>query len=230
MKPPKLGNCTPTNTDSLQPIISISRLKEIYKSNKKSCFEEIKSKLKVVVENDHSDFSDFITIAEHDYSLPELIDCLLFFTMESVCQYIKKKVKCELCLSSFMSSSDLAKDTLISSCSQMPRSFERFINPHKELIHPNCHLYNFIIKIEIIFRKHCEYKNAFDLILDELTASEININFNCTEHESAALEITSYIIKFYLNIRMREFIKREMLEVKNSTSLLKKKQAKFYFA
>lgn len=229
LKPPKLGNCTPLNTDPPQPLISISKLKELYKSNRKSSFDEIKSKLRVVVEDVNSDFSDFIAAAEHDYALPALIDCLFFFTTESVCQYVKKKVKCQLCLSSFMSTSDVAKDTLIFACTEMPQSFERFINPHKELIHPNFHLYSFVIQIEKLFRKYCQFRNAFDLILDELTKSEINIQFNCKEHESDSLDIICYIVKFYLSIRMREFLKKEMSEVKTKTSLLKKKTSKILF-
>ena len=62
----------------------------------------MKSNLKVVVENVHSDFTDFVTDVEHDY---------------------------------------VVKDTLLFSCGQMLRSFEKFINPHKELIHPNFRMY-----------------------------------------------------------------------------------------
>ena len=83
LKPPTLDNCTTFDNDSPQPLVTISQLKEIYKSGHKSCFEEIKSKLKVVVEDVHFDFSDFVTAVEHDYALPELIDCLLFFTTKA---------------------------------------------------------------------------------------------------------------------------------------------------
>lgn len=156
------------------------------------------------------------------------MDCLFFFTTESVCRYIKKSVECKICLSTFLSTSDVAKDTLLYHCGQMPNSFEKFINPHKELIHPNYRLYQFILQIESLFQKYCNFNNVFDLILDEITSLEIHVAFQCQKHKSEVANILAYIIKFYTQIRIREYLKREMANVKSTKSQLKKKQAKFY--
>ena len=140
---------------------------------------------------------------------------------------MKQRVKCNVCLSAFLSTSDVAKDTLLFSCGQMPSSFEKFINPHKELIHPNCRMYQLILRIETLFRKYCNFRNAFDLILDELTSSSIHLQFECNEHENDALEILAYVIKFYLQIRMREFLKKQMMNLINKLSQLKRKKPSF---
>ena len=51
------------------------------------------------------------------------------------------------------------------------------------------------------------------------------LSFQCKEHANEAVEMLSYIIKFYLQIRMRQFVRQEMAEIKN-VSVLKKKAAK----
>ena len=52
-----------------------------------------------------------------------------------------------------------------------------------------------------------------------------NLFFQCKEHANEAVEILAYIIQFYLQIRMRQFIRQEMAEIKK-VSVLKKKSAK----
>ena len=79
LKPLKLGNCTPLSSGAPKSIIAISILKELYKTKKASAFEEIKKNLKFIVEDENSDFNDFINMNEHDYALPDILDCLLFY-------------------------------------------------------------------------------------------------------------------------------------------------------
>lgn len=207
LKPLQPGNyTTKLENDPPQSLVIISQIKDLYKKNDKGSFEEIKSKLNIVISYMNSDFSDFINAAEQDYALPELIDCLLFYTTESVYRHIRNRIKCYTCLlKAFLDTSDLVKDSLIFSCGQMPNRFEKFINPHKELMHTNIKMYILILKLDVLFRKYAKFVNVFDLILKDFTDSQIEIQFECDEHKNEALEILAYIIKFFIQIRMREF-------------------------
>ena len=61
LKPPKCGNCTIPDAPTT-PLISTSRLNEIYnskKTNKEAIVAEIKNKLKIIIAEESCDFSDF---------------------------------------------------------------------------------------------------------------------------------------------------------------------------
>ena len=45
-----------------QPLITISKLKELHQSNSKSAIQEIREKLKAIIDCEHTDFSDFVAI------------------------------------------------------------------------------------------------------------------------------------------------------------------------
>ena len=89
--------------EPLQPLITISQLKELYKSDEKSAIEEIKEKLKIVIDDENTDFNDFVHAVDHDYDSQEVVDCLLFYTTERVCRFVKEGVKCSVCLRAFLS-------------------------------------------------------------------------------------------------------------------------------
>lgn len=165
--------------------------------------------MNIIINDEDSDFNDFINATEHDYTTPELLDCLFFYTTENVCRHINKRVKCENCLKAFLATSDVAKEALRISQGQMPHSFESFINPHKELIHPNYKMYQLILQLELLFRKYSRFRNAFDLILNEFSASDIEIKFECKDHTSDALDVLAFIVKFYVQLRMKKFLKKK---------------------
>ena len=119
---------------------------------------------------------------DHDYDSQEVVDCLLFYTTERVCRFVKKRVNCSVCASAFLSTSSIATDTLFFTSNRLPRSYEIFVSPSKELIHPNRKMYDLIIKIEYIFRKYRASRNSFDLIVREFSSSEIKLHFPCKEH------------------------------------------------
>ena len=63
----------------------MSRLKEIFKSEKKSSVvDEIKKKLNVVINQEDADFSDFTNALDHDYDLPPVVECLKYFVTDQV--------------------------------------------------------------------------------------------------------------------------------------------------
>ena len=74
--------------------------------------------------------------------------------------------------------------------------------------------YSSLSQLSNIFNKHCQSSNYFDLILDDLISSETKFSFQCKEHANEAVEMLAYIIQFYLQIRMRQFVRQEMAEIK----------------
>ena len=78
LKPPKLGNCSTFDGNPPQPLITISKLKELHQSNSKSAIQEIREKLKAIIDCEDTDFSDFVDAVAHDYALPAVRDCLIF--------------------------------------------------------------------------------------------------------------------------------------------------------
>lgn len=205
----------------MKPLITISRL-----NKEKTGFLEIKEKLNIVLVDEDTDFGDFINAVEHDYAIPEIIDCLLYYTTDHVCNYIRKRIKCSNCLSSFLSTSNVETDTIFFKSDDLPRSFGKFINPQKELIHPNRTMYDLMMVLEGLFRKYGRFRNAFELITDQLSAFEIQLYFKCKEHPEIVGEIISYIVQYFFQIRSREFLKSELVNVNNKKSAVKKIMSK----
>lgn len=85
---------------------------------------------------------------------------------------------------------------------------------------PNRHIFQLFKKIEKYFEKNCNKSNVFELILEDL--SKDIIKFPCSIH---APDILSYLIEYYLENRMRNFIKSKICD-KKKTNLNKKKIAK----
>lgn len=228
LKPPKTGNCTVFDGNTQEPLISITRLKELYHSQDSRAIEEIKRKLLTVIECDNADFSDFVTAVNHDYALPEISNCLLFYLTGRVSAYIKKSANCESCLNSFLAKDNvLREDTSFFSNNNLPQSFEHFTKTDKYFVHPNARLFKIISTIEGLFNQFKEYNNAFDLILNALTSSgeKISFEFPCLVHKDKAVDIIAFIIQFYLETRMREFVQQHAVSMKRE-NILKKKGAR----
>lgn len=225
LKPPKTGNCTVFDGNSQEPLISICRLKELYHSKDTRAIEEIKKKLETIIECENTDFSDFVSLVHHDYALPEINNCLIFYITGRVSAYIKKITNCETCLNAFLADNVLEEDTLIFSTNNLPQSYEHFTKSNKYFVHPNVRLFKIILTVEHLFDQFKQCSNAFDLILSALTTSGEKFKFPCLIHDDKAVDIIAFIIQFYLQIRMREFIYQQKESIKRE-NILKKKAAR----
>ena len=79
-KTPKLANCSTFDGNPPQPLITISKLKELHQSNSKSSIQEIWEKLKAIIDCEDTDFSDFVDAVAHDYAFYQLLEIVWFFT------------------------------------------------------------------------------------------------------------------------------------------------------
>lgn len=218
MKPPKSGNCSVPDV-STQPLMSMSELKEIFASkNKKTkqiLIQEIKAKLNIVIEQ-KDDFSDFIAPTDHDYDLPYVVQCLMYFVTGNLCKKFQAFAKCETCKSEFFFADQ--NDSFITK-----NPIARIINNEEfDIQHPNIRCFKFLSLVEDSFSKNCDMSNVYKLVISEITQKKIE--FPCADH---AEEVLAFIMHFYLELRMREYAKIKMADQKKKNAE-KKKLAKLY--
>lgn len=69
LKPPKTGNCTVFDGNPPQPLITITKLKEMHNSSSKCAMQTLREKLNLIISHEESDFSDYVDATTHD-SMP----------------------------------------------------------------------------------------------------------------------------------------------------------------
>ncbi|KAF0721309.1 Uncharacterized protein FWK35_00027338, partial [Aphis craccivora] len=88
------------------------------------------------------------------------------------------------------------------------------------LIHPNQGFFKLISAIEDSFEIHCNTENVFQNCVDELLSTSGHLTvFPCSEHKT---DITTYIISFYITMRMRQHTALQNKDLKKKSSQLKK--------
>ena len=187
----------------------MSELKRIYKTNKKESFvKKIEEKLNVVIEKEDSDFMDFTNATDHDYNLPYVVDCLMYYITGQICQNLKKR-NCMDCKSAiFYSAND---ESICQTQINHPVAKLITLDQNHHLQHPNFKLFNFIKSIENSFSLHCKQSHVFDLVLNDM--SKLKFYYPCAEHGT---EVLAYMIHSYLQIRMRQFAKISLADQKKN--------------
>ena len=207
MKPPRTGNCSLLEAP-IQPLISMSKLKEIYKTDKKQSFlEDIKEKLNFVIAQNDNDFTDFTNAVDHDYDLPYIVQCLMYFVTGNICKDFAKFTKCDVCRCEFFDSEGspfIANHPIAQ------------LNAAYNIQHPNIRLYNFLEVIEQSFIKHCNQSNMYDLVVNEITQNKFQ--FPCGTH---AKDVLAYITHYYLQLRMRQYAKLQIADQKKKLRVKK---------
>lgn len=79
-----------------------------------------------------------------------------------------------------------------------------------KLIHPNLNFYYFIHRIEEKFQKFSNSAFVYDLILEEILHEE-KLIFPCQIH---ATDVMSFVVVYYLRMRLRQFSQQENLKNK----------------
>jgi len=70
------------------------------------------------------------------------------------------------------------------------------------LVHPNYNFYKFITNIETYFSNNINDPDVYSNTVEDILANE-DLNFPCPIHKD---EIIAYSIRYYLNMRMRQFL------------------------
>lgn len=137
--------------------------------------------MNAVISYEDSDSSDFVHATTHDYALPIIQNCLIYYLIGRITAYIKKHNDCSECLDAFLSTCNIGEDTPLFSCNQLPESLNIFTKNDNHFIHPSVRLFKLIETTEPLFNKYCKMNNCFDLILNDLTLSgdTIIVSLNC---------------------------------------------------
>ncbi|XP_051163849.1 uncharacterized protein LOC127283184 [Leptopilina boulardi] len=216
LKPPKTGNCSLPETSN-KPLMKMSELKEIFKNNnnrtRQDFIKEIKEKLNIVIQKEDSDFSDFVNTTDHDYDLPYVVDCLMYFVAGNVAKKFWDFHKCELCRSEFIFSNENNNSAILNNSISQLLQFEE----NYEITHPNLRLFKFLSAIEESFLKNCKENNVYYSIIDEISGKEFE--FPCVEH---AENILAYTLHLYLELRMRKFAHTQLCNQKQLSAQQKK--------
>ena len=122
------SECSTFNGNPPQPLITISKLKVLHQLNSKSAIQEIREKLKAIIDCEDIDYSDFVDAVAHGYVLPAVRECFLLYTTGRITAYIKQHTQCSTYLNAFLTTSEIHADTISFSCDQLPGSLSRFAN------------------------------------------------------------------------------------------------------
>ena len=67
-------------------------MSEFYNADKKeSSIKRIQEKLNILIEKEDSDFLDFTNATDHDYELPYVVDCLMYYITGEICQKLENR-------------------------------------------------------------------------------------------------------------------------------------------
>ena len=173
----------------------MSELKEIYNADKKeSSIKRIQEKLNILIEKEDSHFVDFTNATDHDYELPYVVDCFMYYITGQICQKLENR-NCVYCESALFCS---ANDESVGPNHPIAKLIT--LDQNHSLQHPNFRLFKFIKTIESLFSLHCKQSHVFDLVLNDL--SKFQFTFACKEH---AKEVLAYTVHVYLQNRMRPY-------------------------
>lgn len=198
-------------SDDPKPLITISEIKHIFnKKDNTSALDVIKKKMDGLIEDGCWEFSD---VVEHDYSLSPIKECLIYYLVGYLSKQISTKSKCEVCISAFKTEQ---------SFSNIPEAELTNIKSMGKLIHPNYIFYKFISKVEDYFTKNINSPDVYTHTIEDILKNE-NLNFPCSVHKD---DILAYSIRYYLNMRMRQFTRQTNKEKLKENSR-KKKVSKF---
>lgn len=190
LKPPKFGNCTIDQQHEITPLITISDIKQTFGNTaNSSALDDLKKKINDLVENGNWEFSD---VFEHDYNLSPVKECLIYYLVGYLSKQILKSTKCSICIEAFKNPHYF---------SNLPEAELVDLKSKGRLVHPNYYFYKFISSIETHFSNNINDPDVYSNTVEDILANE-HLNFPCSIHKD---EIVAYSIRYYLNMRMRQF-------------------------
>lgn len=211
IKPPRYGNCTLLHA-KYETAVTISDIKDLYydPDQKEASRNKLKKKLDNAIENSDFQFQHFM---DHDYSRPEILDCVIYYVTGYLSKHILKFIKCETC-----------KDAFINPGQQNSFITALLTNIKKEgqILHPNTNIFYIIKHLENLFTKYCYSTDVYDLVIEDIYTP--SLIFPCKEHGDKVL---AQIIEFYLKFRMRAYVNKINNEKKKMNQKIKK-NARFY--
>lgn len=200
LKPPKYANCTVTDTDV--PKISLSDLNNIFHDKSSERSEKVyrlKKKLDSLIEEGLWEPCEVLPQISNNIE-SSTRDCILYYVCGYVTKQILRKTNCSACISYFKSGDANHP------CAELVN-----LKTNGKLIYPNTALFEFLNTVEHSFGKHCNDFNAFENVIEEITENNFNFKFSCSSHSA---EVTTKVIVYFLQMRMRQHSYQETIKLK----------------
>lgn len=213
LKPPKYGNFSVSNSDA--PSLSLADLSEIFHdkhNQREDKINKLKNKLDKLIQEGLWEPSDILPNCNYNGEC-SMRDCIVYY----VCGYVTRKLlrfkKCPKCISFFKNND-----------AYHPAAELITLKSRGQLVYPITHLYELLSKVDHYFSLYCHDYNVFDKVIDNITEIDFNFKYPCEEH---VIEITTEIVVYYIQMRLRQFSFQENLKMKK-TCREKKKMSKLY--
>lgn len=131
---------------------------------------------------------------------------ILHYITGHVCQQLLKFTKCFLCTKALITNS--------ATYNNKAQLGEMLL---ESFVHPNEGFYNLVKNLEHIFMKHCHQLNVADAVVSDIIGLNI-LTFPCETHKK---DIISYIVYYYLRIRLSRYCQTLKINVKKNQHLKK---------
>lgn len=234
LKPPKSGNCTILDTSN--PKITLNDIKQVFdtdQSIRSIKINELASRLDKIADMGTWEADELL---DHDYCQSPVKDCITYYICGYVSRQILKHTKCNscklaiqsgkyYCLGSYLNKILIKCITflptyLAGNSSIASEAVLTNLKSRGNLIHPNLGFFKLICDLEKSFEKYCNTEHVFqDCVDDFLSQSGHLISFPCLEHRT---DILTYIISYYITMRMRQHTALRNRDLKKKSSHLKK--------
>ncbi len=195
-----------------EPLLKLSDLKEIYGQGEKTVklVDALKEKLNGWIVAGNWEFTD---IVEHDYSFAPVVACVIYYVTGYLCRQIMKHSKCHVCSAAFVAPVHYSQQLAAQLVNMKSRG---------KLIHPNMKFFEFIRSVEYCFAQYCDQADVYERTVDAML-DNISLDFPCDIHKE---EVVSFSVRYYLNMRMRQWSRQSNREAMKHNRL-KKKAARF---
>lgn len=190
----------------------MEEFKTVFPSTNKSFHKMHTQNLKEKLDNliMHTDW-ECDDIIDHNYSMADVVDCIIYYVTGFVCKTMLKKTTCPNCCKAFAYNGNIIRE--------LPEAHLVNIKTRGKLIHPNTKIFQFFKEIKKIFARNITSSNVYQETVENLFTNNIQFEFPCNEHKS---DILAYCIHYYITLRMRQFAKQENHKVKKVSREKKK--------
>lgn len=169
-----------------------------------------------ILDNDEDETTwEYIGTIQDD-TIPETIDCILYYLTGFICKKLYNSTKCLECRKDLYHKVERTENT--------PASKLTNLKSRGWLNHPNIYMFNIFIEVEKKLMLHIRSVDVFDETIEDFFSSNSIIfpSFPCELHKQ---DIISRAIFFYITMRVKQFYKQESQKIKKASSE-KRKQSK----
>lgn len=218
LKPPSFGNCSVL--DKSDPLkLSFDSFKTIFPklNTENNNLKKVRDQIDLVLQNQNDDDNNCEDIISnlYDNCKVEAVNCVIYYLTGFICKKLFKSTKCTICREHLY-------HTSVINPNQNADARLTTLKSRGGLNHPNKVMCQFFSKIETILSKHIESVDVFDIVLEELYASDCVMNFPCNEHKA---EVLSKAVYFYLIMRIKQYYKQSERDA-NKSCAKKRKESK----